>query len=293
MQASERGGQRHEIAHWACATGPGAHVRERPLGGRQDSLAVAAVARGSTRLNCGQWHVETAIRLADVRDYNIAMNSPYKRLTFGICIIILGTAGSVRAGASRSMHWTKIPSITVVSAAADSRIEAVREAIAFWNRTFADLGTPFRFGEPTFVTGTIPDDDIQSLGNQVLHDTLWPTTPGSLERVPGDLLIILSDAQFISYTAYRGDRVIVAIKNGGTPPLTLPNVLQNLIAHELGHAVGLEHNQDPALLMCGRPAACRPDAFEAPLPRFFPLSDGERNRLLTLYPRKWAVQSHN
>jgi hypothetical protein len=32
MQASERGGQRHEIAHWACATGPGADVRERPLG---------------------------------------------------------------------------------------------------------------------------------------------------------------------------------------------------------------------------------------------------------------------
>jgi hypothetical protein len=221
------------------------------------------------------------------------MNSPYKRLTFGICIIILGTGAFVRAGASGSRHWTKIPSVTVVSAAGDSRIEAVREAIAFWNRTFADLGTPFRLGEPTFVTGTIPDGDIQSLGNQVLHDTLRPTTPGSLERVPGDLLIILSDAQFISYTAYRGDRVIVAIKNGGTPPLTLPNVLPNVIAHELGHAVGLDHNQDPALLMCGRPAACRPDAFEAPSPRFFPLSDGERNRLLTLYPRKWAVQSHN
>lgn len=101
--------------------------------------------------------------------YNFGVNRPLKGLASGICIITLVIGAFARAGALRSMHWTKIPSVTVVSSPGDSRLEAVREAIAFWNRPFADLGTPFRLGTVAFVTGTIPDDDIQSLGNQVCY----------------------------------------------------------------------------------------------------------------------------
>lgn len=194
-------------------------------------------------------------------------------------------------GTASGSHWTKNPQITVIAEAGDPRREAVQAAVAYWNRTFAEIGTPFRLGKVDWVTDSVPDSDIQSLARQVRFYNPWPLIPESIERHPGDLLIVLSNARFISFTARRGDRVVIGIKDVATPPLSLPNVVQNVIAHELGHAVGLDHNRDPLLLMCGRPAPCRPDAFQSTSPRIFPLSGEERSHLLDLYPRNWPIRA--
>jgi hypothetical protein len=72
--------------------------------------------------------------------------------------------------------------------------------------------------------------------------------------------------------------------------MSLPNVARNVIAQELGHAIGLGHNADPAMLMCGRPARCRPGLFASQTPRYFPLSAADRANLLAMYPASWKGQ---
>lgn len=212
-------------------------------------------------------------------------------LTFSILAAVVAI-GAIAWQSALGSPWTKNPRITVISEAGDPRREAVREAVAFWNRTFAELGTPFRLGDVEWVTDTVPDSDMESLARQVRFHNPWPTMPASVERYPGDLVLVLSNANFISFTARRAGRVVIGIKDGTTWPLSLPNVLPNVIAHELGHAVGLDHNRDPQLLMCGRPASCRPDAFQSTSPRIFALSDEERSQLLELYPRNWPIKAH-
>jgi hypothetical protein len=64
-------------------------------------------------------------------------------------------------------------------------------------------------------------------------------------------------------------------------------VTRNVIAHELGHVIGLSDNADPTTLICGRPASCRPYLFASDEPRYFPLTDAEKDQLQRLYLKSW------
>jgi hypothetical protein len=177
-----------------------------------------------------------------------------------------------------------LPRVTVSAPEQDPRC---------WNRQLADTGTPFGFGAVTHTTAKIPTLYLERLSTAVLTREPPPNLPDSMKRMPGDLIIAISDGDFISFaTRVRSGaevKAVVGIRSHTFYPLSLPNVARTVIAHELGHTLGLRHNDDRTMLMCGRPAPCRPDAFQSDAERLFPLTVHEKTELFTLYPPTWKA----
>lgn len=186
--------------------------------------------------------------------------------------------------------WRKIPSVVVMSDVNDARLPAVYDAIRFWNDMLFDLGSPFHFGPVTHVAEAIPYDELRQyrwIAQFLDWSAGWYDLSSRVANLQGDVIVALSDGPVSSAVRIVSPRrVLVIIRKFRTyetkPPTTLSGA-QDTIAHELGHAIGLDHNADTTSLMCS------PCEF-AEREGFSPLTDDEKRLLLEMYPPGWREQ---
>jgi len=158
---------------------------------------------------------------------------------------------------AQGIPWRVRPTVVIDGPANDPRVPLVHAVVAHWNQILAGIGSGFRLGRVTVGGGA----------------------------AVGKIQVFLSDGEFVSHVdRYAGGQgAVVMIRNTRGRPMSLPNVPRNVIAHELGHTLGLTHNGNTPTLMCG---PCQHTVYRSNERRFFPLTPAERERLQTLYPAR-------
>ena len=207
-------------------------------------------------------------------------------------VLLLGfsqAAGAATPFPNGARGWNKIPTIVVLGREGDSRNQLVGDGVDFWNKQLAEIGSGFRLGPVRFVSEILPPGELAALSQAMLDGERVLEPPSGLMQIEGDLIIALSDWAFVSFAMSfpKMGKRLIGISSFQVRSLRFTNVGRNIIAHELGHAIGLRHNDDPSKLMCGRPASCRPDAFRSNVEHYFPLMEEEKQFLLKLYPPTW------
>ncbi len=190
-----------------------------------------------------------------------------------LAVFLLVAAGS--SGVSAETLWR----VTVMGSPSDPRVTAVREAIAFWNTELGQLGSGQRIGAVSVTENPVPEEVLGEASRAVEQGRRPRDLSPWVEPRPDELVVVLAGTDLMSFAVRgrHGAGGVVVLRTGDDAPLSLPNVARNVAAHELGHLLGLEHNDAVGTLMCGRPARCRPDNFASETPRFFPLTaDDER-----------------
>jgi hypothetical protein len=179
--------------------------------------------------------------------------------------------------------------VIVTPSESDERFVAAREAIEFWNQTLSSLKLRPRLIENKVLVAPPISRSLETYTRQIwlLAGRFVPTDggpkpPPGLIELEGDIVMFFSKQLIFSFAWPFAERTrfFIGISTDTAAPLNYPNVTRNVIAHELGHALGLEHNGNTRTLMCG---PCERFLYWSERTVFFPLTPDERARLLVLH----------
>jgi hypothetical protein len=179
--------------------------------------------------------------------------------------------------------------VVVVPEAGDPRVAHTRAVVAFWNRTLADLGLDVRLREAALVVDSPDMRAIETFarfvsqrGGRIPRGRDGPQPPPALTALGGDVVVLLSRQPLLPFAwpLIGSPDHLVAIRSPRPRRSRDDTVLRNVIAHELGHTLGLRHNRGGTSLMCG---PCSSLAAEESPGGWLPLTRRDRARLRTLH----------